>query len=1362
MISGNTFHNKNLSVRRVLIVLCIGLLFAAVVPGSSTADSAPLLTVQNGTVSGDIYVGAFQPVPWTAQVQTPGPKGYSQQFAIPEFTGIQWARLYASVYAAGTDDRAGMATIWFDGDNNGVNESTWAEDLAAASSNDDTVFIVNDHCNKVYSDYLMWYDVTGLITARDPVTYILTENVNESTFDGRLKMLTLVVAYNDGDTDQVRYWVNQGHDYQASGAAGHSTAFDTSTVSPGFTSAVLKNVALSGKDALYTFNTGTLSGADPVLPCNYFESNSWNVTGDVSAGSGSTFEYTNNGGSFKTTLATLTIRSPEPVTQADLEVTTITPNSGCGNELFAHEPNTVNATVRNNGPDVAGSFIVRFLVDGSETLVPVDGLAAGSTLLVQATDTGLFETGDGVIINVTADSGSAISDPDRTNNSLQVTKTVYNNGYKGKRWTGGDDIDTRAAFDGQYTLQVSTGNSQYAGAPWSTCTASWSQSDLPVQAGSTVVSARLYQGYTFDQTPGGVPNWTMSFNGVTVNPESVYTDRKGYGSYNYPSGLYQYNVTGLFDISGNSLVLTPGSGNNNGVYGSYLVIVCEDPAASESRILINDGCDMLYAGAARSVNSTEATAFAMFEGVETTGLTGARVYTVLPSANEADKSMFLFNGQEYGDFSPGYLGGPQISISEFDVMDDLVAGENEAGMQSLISGTSGDNMVAMNAIIVLEYATLQPDLQVTEITPNANEVFALEANEISAVIRNNGPGDAGAFDVEVMADNVSVGTVGVPGLAAGNTTAVTVTDPALRAYGDLVNITVMADPVNSVIEADEENNSLTISKNVVYNGYKGKRWTGGDDIITTSSFVGGYDVLYSCADSVYAGANWQEQVVQWTSADLPVPAGSVIADARLYQAYSYNKMATDPAMAMSFNGYAVTPETTWKDRKSFGSYDYPYGLYVYDVTGQFNISGNSLIITPETGNNYGIYGTYLVVVYENPSASEKQVIINDGFDMLYAKASYAVSSEEATAYAPFSGVDTGGMTDSRAIAILAAANEAGKSRFFFNGDEYGGFDPAYLSGPQIGFSEYNVTAAIQPGSNEARLQSYDSGTGGDNMYALTAILVIGKAGNPPLAGFTGTPLLGDAPLTVQFTDESTGNSTAWAWDFENDGVIDSVEQNPAHMYGAPGIYSVNLTVWNSSGFDREVKNDYITVTSPGLLFTRDLGSGWSILSTPVLLDSSHDTFPTIFDTSSAGNISILLGWDGQQWFIPDESYRFEPLNAVFVKTVTTARASFVPSSTISSPPSRTLPNGVSLIGLAPGYDTGSGFNPMPLDMALVSIEQAPGGQIGYSMVISPALGQPGWAYARGGPLHDLEPFAGYWVVMENTDTLYGFSTTPLA
>ena len=69
---------------------------------------------------------------------------------------------------------------------------------------------------------------------------------------------------------------------------------------------------------------------------------------------------------------------------------------------------------------------------------------------------------------------------------------------------------------------------------------------------------------------------------------------------------------------------------------------------------------------------------------------------------------------------------------------------------------------------------------------------------------------------------------------------------------------------------------------------------------------------------------------------------------------------------------------------------------------------------------------------------------------------------------------------------------------------------------------------------------------------------------------------------------------------------------------------------------------------------------------------------------------------------------------------------------------------------------------MPLDQAFASIAQAEGGRTGYTMVISPGLNQPGWAYTQGMPVRDVLPFKGYWVVMENQDTLWGFSTTPIS
>jgi PKD repeat protein len=48
----------------------------------------------------------------------------------------------------------------------------------------------------------------------------------------------------------------------------------------------------------------------------------------------------------------------------------------------------------------------------------------------------------------------------------------------------------------------------------------------------------------------------------------------------------------------------------------------------------------------------------------------------------------------------------------------------------------------------------------------------------------------------------------------------------------------------------------------------------------------------------------------------------------------------------------------------------------------------------------------------------------------------------------------------------------------------------------------------------------------------------------PVANFTATSTTGVAPLTATFTDTSVGNPTSWAWDFDNDGAIDSILQRP--------------------------------------------------------------------------------------------------------------------------------------------------------------------------------------------------------------------------
>jgi subtilisin family serine protease len=87
----------------------------------------------------------------------------------------------------------------------------------------------------------------------------------------------------------------------------------------------------------------------------------------------------------------------------------------------------------------------------------------------------------------------------------------------------------------------------------------------------------------------------------------------------------------------------------------------------------------------------------------------------------------------------------------------------------------------------------------------------------------------------------------------------------------------------------------------------------------------------------------------------------------------------------------------------------------------------------------------------------------------------------------------------------------------------------------------------------------------------------GGGGTAPTAQFSASPTSGVAPVTVQFTDSSTGSPTSWSWNFGDGGS--ATTQNPSHTYAA-GTYTVTLTAANASGSDSEVKSNFITVTAP--------------------------------------------------------------------------------------------------------------------------------------------------------------------------------------
>ena len=99
-------------------------------------------------------------------------------------------------------------------------------------------------------------------------------------------------------------------------------------------------------------------------------------------------------------------------------------------------------------------------------------------------------------------------------------------------------------------------------------------------------------------------------------------------------------------------------------------------------------------------------------------------------------------------------------------------------------------------------------------------------------------------------------------------------------------------------------------------------------------------------------------------------------------------------------------------------------------------------------------------------------------------------------------------------------------------------------------------------------------TGGDTATK-TGYIDVSPPPVAPVAEFTGTPTSGAAPLSVAFTDATTGDVDTWLWDF-GDGATSTL-QNPTHEYASVGTYTVNLTATGPAGEDSEAKPDYVEV-----------------------------------------------------------------------------------------------------------------------------------------------------------------------------------------
>ena len=115
--------------------------------------------------------------------------------------------------------------------------------------------------------------------------------------------------------------------------------------------------------------------------------------------------------------------------------------------------------------------------------------------------------------------------------------------------------------------------------------------------------------------------------------------------------------------------------------------------------------------------------------------------------------------------------------------------------------------------------------------------------------------------------------------------------------------------------------------------------------------------------------------------------------------------------------------------------------------------------------------------------------------------------------------------------------------------DFGGAGTSTAANPQVTFpniGSYTVSLTV-------------TGPNGISTVEKTDLVQVGAA---VTAGFSCSPLIGYAPLTVICTDASE-NADSWSWDFGDGGT--STEQNPTYTYTTGGTFDIQQTASGAGG-----------------------------------------------------------------------------------------------------------------------------------------------------------------------------------------------------
>ncbi len=255
--------------------------------------------------------------------------------------------------------------------------------------------------------------------------------------------------------------------------------------------------------------------------------------------------------------------------------------------------------------------------------------------------------------------------------------------------------------------------------------------------------------------------------------------------------------------------------------------------------------------------------------------------------------------------------------------------------------------------------------------------------------------------------------------------------------------------------------------------------------------------------------------------------------------------------------------------------------------------------------------------------------VADGVHTFYVKAEDNVGNESGVGNRKVR-IDT----STPSVPSISSPTHPNQNQSYANDDPEFEWQASNDQGSGVDHYEVHLDGGSWHDVGDNRSKNYSNLPDGEHVFSARAVDGagnIGAAGNygfkidsgpsAPTAGFDGTPTTGSRPLSVQFTDRSTGEIDTWSWNF-GDGHT-STSRSPRHEYQDANTYTVSLTVRGPGGEDTRRRTDYIHVLAA--VETLTVAPSGEITLYP---DGQQQFTATAhYDNGDTADVSSLAAWE---------------------------------------------------------------------------------------------------------------------------------------